>query len=185
MVKKIRRRVEKEATPSEAEVAEQIAAVEEDGGFVADLERLAEDSFTQSIVDGLKVVHKYRKLLLIGTVVLLGLFAFQQLQQVGQQEEIGEEARLVESALKALESGQGIQTRAGSQTEDAELSDEQRTAKLSLAARDFARLSAPGPIGDFGQATSNLALANHEKALTHYKAAFNSSKSISCSRRSH
>ena len=173
MVKKIRRRVEK--TP-DAEPVTEITEDFEEGGFAADLERFAEDSFTRSIVDGLKFIHAYRKPFLLLAIAGLAAFVFAQLSELTAQEELGSEAEILGKALSALEEAQGPSLGAMARGEESEkLTDEQRQAKLASASRDFASLTTASTVHNGGQASAQFALGSREKAATLYRTTFEAS----------
>ena len=177
MVKKIRRRVNKSADAAENESLNLPEGIEEEEGFVADLERFAEDSFTRSLVDGLKVIHRYRKGLVILVIVGLGFFAFNQLNTLTEQEDLGTASQTLDKALNALEAAQGPDPLKQAREDDAQkaLTADEVTAKLTVAAKTFGQLDDTALVGQAGQASAFFALGDHGKALTLYKSASASS----------
>jgi tetratricopeptide (TPR) repeat protein len=170
MVKKIRRRVEKEAVDEEngAQVAFEAENADSEG-FVADIEQFAEDQFTRGIVDGLKVLYTNRKLIGIGTVVILAGFAFMELGDVTQQEEVSESAQILAKGLKSLETARGGDSQAGEAA--TEVSAKEREVGLTRAAREFEQLKGNALLGAGGLAAAQFGLGDYKTAAASYRKA--------------
>jgi hypothetical protein len=175
MVKKIRRRVEKETVADEAEtqVDFETEAVDSEG-FVADIERFAEDPFTRSIVNGLKVLYTNRKVITVAIVLVLVGFAFAELGDVTEQEEVSESAQIFANGLDALESSRGIDPRSGKP--EKEVSKEDRELGLNRAAREFGQLTDNALLAAGGKAAAQFGLGDFKAAVTGYGAAVAASK---------
>ena len=174
MVKKIRRRVEKETVIDENELQVDFGEENADSeGFVADIERFAEDPFTRSIVNGLKALYENRKLITIGIVVLLAAFAFAELGDVTEQEEVSESAQIFADGLRALEAARGIDPRTGQPS--GEVSEADRELGLNRAVRAFA-LSPNALLASGGKASAQFGLGDYKGAAVGFSAAVTASK---------
>ena len=133
MVKKIRKRIEKEQ-PETGETPIDELDIDEGSpeGFVADIERFAEDSLTRGIVNMLKLVHQYGKVIIAVSAIGIGSFAFTQLNEMSEQEEISAKQTVVATALVAMETGRGLSSdTTGSKSP--ELDDAAKKGKLEAA----------------------------------------------------
>ncbi|MGB0648121.1 MAG: hypothetical protein ACPGQS_13140 [Bradymonadia bacterium] len=174
MVKKIRRRVEKEPVAEDV----QVDTIPEDASgepesFVADIERFAEDEFTQSIVNGLKVLYTYRKLIVAGTLVVLAGFAFLELGEVTEQEELSESATSLNRGLAALEASRGVDPTSGQPSKD--VSESERDAALNRAMRAFSESKSQDVVALGGKAAAQFGLKDFANAAKGYEAAANAS----------
>lgn len=175
MVKKIRRRVEKEAIVDEHDVQVEFDAENVDGeGFVADIEQFAADRFTRGIVDGLKVLYANRKVIGIGVVAILAGFAFVELGDVTEQEEVSESAQILAKGLQALETARGGDSRTGEAA--AEVSAKDRTLGLTRAAREFGQLKGNALLGSGGLAAAQFGLGDFKTAAATYRKAASASE---------
>lgn len=170
MVKKIRRRVEKEIVTDDAEAHVDFEAEGSDSeGFVADIERFAEDQFTRSIVNGLKLLYTNRKVITVAVVLVLVGFAFAELGDVTEQEEVSESAQIFANGLNALESSRGIDPRSGKP--EKEVTKEARELGLNRAAREFGQLTDNALLAAGGKAAAQFGLGDYKTAATGYGAA--------------
>ena len=170
MVKKIRRRVEKEAVSEDVQV-ETIPeeSLGDSEGFVADIERFAEDQFTRSIVDGLKVFYAYRKPIVAGTLVILAGFAFLELGDVTEQEELSESATSLNRGLAALETSRGVDPKTGQPSK--EVAESEREAALNRAMRTFGESKSQDVIVFGGKAAAQFGLKDFANAAKSYESA--------------
>ena len=171
MVKKIRKRIEKEQPETEETPLDELDIDEgAPEGFVADIERFAEDSLTRGIVNVLKMVHQYGKVIVAVSALGLGGFAFNQLSDMSQQEEISTKQTVVATALAAMEAGRGLSSDASGE-KGAELDDAAKKGKLELAEREFQRIAGGTPLVGGAIAAAQLELGQADKALTTFGSA--------------
>ena len=167
---KIRKRIEKEQPETEETPLDELDIDEgAPEGFVADIERFAEDSLTRGIVNVLKMVHQYGKVIVAVSALGLGGFAFTQLSDMSQQEEISAKQTVVATALAAMEAGRGLSSDASG--EKGQNSTTLRKGKLGLAEREFQRIAGGTPLVGGAIAAAQLELGQADKALTAFGSA--------------